>query len=75
MSAINQNQDLQITQNKDGSFTMNWNRDDPNWNFLNNLTSEEISNIIKEEIQNYGKQNVERNERSGDGECKNCVCS
>jgi hypothetical protein len=54
---------------------MNWNRDDPNWNFLNDLTSEEISKIIKEEIQNYGKQNVERNERSGDGECKNCVCS
>lgn len=71
MSVIN----LQITQNEDGSFTMNWNRDDPNWNFLNDLTSEEISKLIKEEIQNYGKQSVERNERSGDGDCKNCVCS
>ena len=46
---------LKITENADGTFTMDWDPQDPKWAFLNNLTSKEIQVImeqaIKEELQ------------------------
>lgn len=42
---------LKITQNEDGSFTMDWDPEDPNWKWLNNLTSKEIQVIIEQAIQ------------------------
>ena len=42
---------LKITQNDDGSFEMNWDKNDPTWAFMNNLTSAEIQIIMKEAIQ------------------------
>lgn len=48
---------LKITENADGSFTMDWDKEDPKWKFLNHLTSKEIQVIveqaIKEELQNH----------------------
>jgi len=38
---------LKVEQNKDGTFTIEWDNDDPKWNFLNNLTSKEISTMIE----------------------------
>lgn len=62
MSATNQNQEtdsLKITENADGTFTMDWDPQDPKWSWLNNLTSKEISVIvqqaIEEELKRYGK--------------------
>jgi hypothetical protein len=59
MSATNQNQEidtLKITENADGTFTMDWDKADPKWSWLNGLTSKEIQIImeqaIKEELQN-----------------------
>ena len=59
MSATNQNQEidsLKITENADGTFTMDWDKADPKWSWLNGLTSKEIQVImeqaIKEELQN-----------------------
>jgi hypothetical protein len=59
MSATNQNQEidtLKITENADGTFTMDWDKQDPKWSWMNNLTSAEIQVImeqaIKEELQN-----------------------
>jgi hypothetical protein len=59
MSATNQNQEidtLKITENADGTFTMDWDKQDPKWSWLNGLTSKEIQIImeqaIKEELQN-----------------------
>jgi hypothetical protein len=50
------NDSLKITQNEDGSFTADWDKEDPNWKWLNSLTSAEIQVImeqaIKEELQN-----------------------
>jgi len=47
---------LKITENTDGTFSMEWDKEDPKWTFLNNLTSKEIQVImeqaIKEELQN-----------------------
>ena len=46
---------LKITENSDGSFTMDWDKEDPKWSWLNGLTSKEIQVIveqaIKEELQ------------------------
>ncbi len=42
---------LKITQNEDGSYTMDWDPQDPKWSFLNNLTSKEIQVIVQQAIQ------------------------
>ena len=59
MSATNQNQEidsLKIIENADGTFAMEWDKNDQKWNWLNGLTSKEIQVImeqaIKEELQN-----------------------
>ena len=41
---------LNFNQNKDGSYTVEWDRNDPEWKWLNNLTSKEIEGIVKEAI-------------------------
>lgn len=62
MNATNPNQEtdsLKIIENADGSFSMEWDKEDPNWSWLNNLTSAEIQVIveqaIKEELKRHGK--------------------
>ncbi len=46
-----QNESLKVNQNSDGSFTLEWDKKDPNWKFLNNLTSKEIQVIMEQAIQ------------------------
>lgn len=56
MNAANQNPEidsLKFTKNEDGSYTVDWNKDDPNWSWMNNLTSKEIQIIIQQAIQDY----------------------
>ena len=43
---------LEIKQNDNGSFTVEWDKKDPDWMFLNQLTSEEIQDMISEVIKN-----------------------
>ena len=43
---------LKVHQNDDGSFALEWDKEDPRWSFLNNLTSKEITAIISEAIKN-----------------------
>ncbi len=45
------NDSLKINQNKDGTFTVEWDKQDPNWKWLNNLTSQEIQVIIEKAVQ------------------------
>ena len=45
------NQSLKINQNKDGSFTVEWDKQDPEWGWMNNLTSKEIQGIMEEAIK------------------------
>lgn len=47
------NDSLKIVQNEDGSFSMEWNKEDPNWKWLNNLTSKEIQVIMEQAIKDY----------------------
>ena len=42
---------LEIKQNDNGSFTVEWDKKDPDWMFLNQLTSEEIQDMIQEIIK------------------------
>ena len=42
---------LKINQNEDGSFTIDWDRNDPNWKWLYDLTSKEIQVIIEQAIK------------------------
>ena len=44
---------LKITQNEDGSFTMDWHPQDPKWSFLNGLTSKEVQVIMEEAINDF----------------------
>ena len=52
-----QNESLSIKRNDDGSFTCEWDKNDPNWKWLNNLTSKEIQGIMEEAIK------LDQNER------------
>ena len=45
------NDSLKINQNKDGTFTVEWDKEDPNWKWLNNLTTKEIQVIIEKAVQ------------------------
>jgi len=47
---------LKITENSDGSFQMEWNKEDPKWSFLNNLTSKEIQIIMEQAIKSSLKE-------------------
>ena len=46
-----QQNSLKINQNKDGTYSMEWDKEDPNWKWLNNLTSKEIQVIIEQAIK------------------------
>ena len=41
---------LKIHQNEDGTFSIEWDKNDPNWRFLNGLTNKEIQTIIEQAI-------------------------
>ena len=49
---------LKIERRDDGSFQVEWDKNDPNWKFMNGLTSEEIESIVQEPIKH------DQNERS-----------
>ena len=42
---------LKIQQNKDGSFTVDWDKNDPEWKWLNNLTSKEIQTFVEDAVK------------------------
>lgn len=42
---------LKVNQNEDGSFTLEWDKQDPNWKFLNDLTTKEIQVIIEQAMK------------------------
>ena len=45
------NDSLKINRNEDGSFTCEWDREDENWKWMNDLTSKEIQVIIDQAIK------------------------
>ena len=56
MSATNPNQEidsLTIKQNSDGSYEINWDKEDPKWSWMNYLTSAEIQIIIEQAVKEH----------------------
>ena len=49
---------LKITENADGTFTMDWDKEDPKWSWMNSLTSAEIQVIMEQAI----KEELNRND-------------
>ncbi len=45
------NDSLKINKNEDGSFTVEWDKQDPDWKWMNDLTSKEIQVIIEQAIK------------------------
>ena len=41
---------LKIHQNDDGSFSLEWDKEDPQWKWLNGMTSKEIQGIIEQAL-------------------------
>ena len=46
---------LKINQNNDGSFTTGWDKNDPEWSFLNGKTSKEIQEMIEDIMKNEAR--------------------
>lgn len=42
---------LKIKQNSDGSYEINWDKEDPMWSFMNHLTSAEIQIMIEQAVK------------------------
>ena len=42
---------LKVHQNQYGTFRLEWDKEDPNWKWMNDLTSKEIQTIIEEAIK------------------------
>jgi hypothetical protein len=58
MNTSNQETDsLKIIENADGTFAMEWDKQDPNWSWLNNLTSKEIQIIVEQAIKDQSQPN------------------
>ena len=45
------NNSLKIIQNKDKSYTAEWDKKDPMWSFMNNFTEKQIQCIIHQAIE------------------------
>jgi hypothetical protein len=41
---------LQVTENEDGSLSISWDKEDPKYTFLNDLTEEQITAILEQSI-------------------------
>ena len=42
---------LKVEQNQDGTFTLEWDKDDPKWSFLNGMTAKEIQTIVEAAVK------------------------
>ena len=47
---------LKINQNNDGSFPAEWDKNDPEWSFLNSKTSKEIQEMIEDIVKNEARR-------------------
>ena len=51
LTEMNANDGLKVHQNDDGTFSLEWDKEDPKWSFLNGMTSKEIVAIIEEAMK------------------------
>jgi hypothetical protein len=48
---------LTVTENSDGTFTVEWDSNDPKYSFMNNLTQQQIQDIVTKNLEYYIKEN------------------
>lgn len=56
MTATNPNQEIdtmKVSQNEDGSFSIEWHPDDPKWAWLNGMTQEQVQIILEKAIEDF----------------------
>ena len=44
---------LKISQNEDGSFSIEWDKQDSRWSWLNGLTQKEVQVIMEQAIKDF----------------------
>ena len=49
---------LKVTQNEDGSYCLEWDKNDPNWKWLNGLTEGQIQSMIRSAVQHDRNGNL-----------------
>tara|TARA_Y100000592_G_scaffold51307_1_gene81065 strand:+ start:168 stop:326 length:159 start_codon:yes stop_codon:yes gene_type:complete len=42
---------LKVTQNEDGRYVLEWDKTDPKWKWMNDLTMEQLKGIVEEAIR------------------------
>ena len=47
------NDSIKIHENEDGSFSIEWEKEDPYWAWLNGVTSKQLQVIIEQAIKDY----------------------
>ena len=52
------NNSLKVNQNNDGSFTVEWDKQDPDWKWMNDLTSKEIQVMIEQAVKLDNEQRL-----------------
>ena len=52
------NNSLKIDQNNDGAFTVEWDKQDPEWKWMNDLTSKEIQVMIEQAVKLDNEQRL-----------------
>lgn len=48
-----ENDTLRVTENEDGTLTIEWDPEDPKYTFLNNLTEEQVTAMLEQILQDY----------------------
>jgi hypothetical protein len=51
-----ENDTLRVTENPDGTLTIEWDPEDPKYTFMNNLTEEQITAMLEQILQDYVNQ-------------------
>ena len=49
---------LKVIQNEDGSYSLEWDKNDPDWKWLNGLTEGQIQSMIRSAVQHDRNGNL-----------------
>jgi hypothetical protein len=52
-----ENDTLRVTENPDGTLTIEWDPEDPRYNFLNGLTEAQVTAMLEKILQEYVNEN------------------
>lgn len=53
------NDSLKFVRQPDGSYVVEWDPKDPNWSWMNSLTTEQIQIIIEQAVQDFEESDCE----------------